>query len=165
VRRYGVTVSLCVRGVVTLGGVTIGYAVFFALNYDNVKPSFPVRLIYLPCFVALLFSFLGCRSRYEGTYHADIKLVSGNDPCIAMLGGGKESETAETWIYVTCHDRGGYYVSRIGIDEDSTLYVNIGLMGDGPFVNKHGSIRRDYYCGPYPGVENVQICVRPYKKI
>jgi hypothetical protein len=154
-----------VRGVVTLGGVTIGYAVFFALNYDNMRLSYPVLLTYLACFVALLVAFVGCGSRYEGTYHADVKLVSGDDSFLARLGEGKESEIFTTWIYISCPDRGGCYVSRIGVDKDSILNVRAGIMGDGPFVNKQGSISRDFYCDTYPGIDHVQICVRPYKKI
>ncbi len=133
------------------------------------KLSTALHLSYLSCFTILLITLVGCGSSYEGSYYADVKLVSGTDQYLAALGDGKSSETAMTSIYVTCREssiNGGIScsVSKITVDDGSTLDVDI-LLGSGPFVNKEGAISSRFYCAPYPGKENIQICVRPFEKI
>ena len=159
-RRHGVTVSLCVKGVVTLGGVTIGYAVFFALNYDNMKSTNNLGTFLLMVSVALIL--ISCNSD-EGWYNANVKLTNGYDSNNKRI----ESETEITNIYIRCNKYSfkedcKYVIEEIVVGEDSVMYVNIPIWNltlNESFINK-------WYCGTYPDQENetLKICVRPYQK-
>ena len=135
---------------------------FLPFNYDKMKPSFPILLTYLACFAALLIAYVGCGTRYDGTYYADVYIQSLGD-------GGKSSDTAMTSIYITCRESHIgkseiCNVSRIDVEDGSSLNVDI-LLWSGPFVNEEGAINNRFLCGPYPGKENIQICVRPFEKV
>lgn len=130
-------------------------------------------LAWLTLFAVLPIAHIGCGPKHEGWYDADVKLVSGNDSAMAEFGEGKSSETYQTAVYIACKENSidrsitDCRIRKIIVDNDSSLYVNIGLgieMGSGPFVDKDGPIDSHFHCGSYPGIDNIQICVRPYKK-